>query len=89
MKKKIIISVLSVLCLFSLTGCNENTRNFGGTQIIELQKGEKLEEITWKDADLWYVTRPMRDDESPETHTFQEKSNMGIAQGKVIIKESR
>ena len=39
MKKKIIVSILGVLCLFSLTGCNENTRNFGGIKTIELQKG--------------------------------------------------
>ncbi len=62
---------------------------WGGNQTIELPKGEKLEEITWKDSDLWYVTRPMRDDEIPEEHKFQEKSNYGVAKGIITIKESR
>jgi hypothetical protein len=39
---------------------------------VELEPGQKLEEITWKEDSLWILSRPMRDDEVPETHTFYE-----------------
>lgn len=63
------------------------TKNFGGNTTITLDPGLKLEEITWKDESLWYLTRPMREDESAETHTFKESSNMGIMEGTVTIIE--
>lgn len=63
------------------------TKNFGGTVTIELEPGEKLEEITWKDDSIWYLTRPMRDDETAEIHTFSQSSPMGVLEGKVIVIE--
>ena len=63
------------------------SKSLGGTTTITLDPGLKLEEITWKDNDLWYLTRPMRADEHAETHTFQQSSNLGILQGTVIIVE--
>ena len=56
---------------------------------IELPKGQKLEEITWKDADLWYLTRPMREDENAEIHTFQESTEFGVFEGTVTIIETK
>lgn len=66
-------------------------RNFGGTTTIELEPNLKLEEITWKDDDLWYLTRPMREDEEPETHTFTEKGGLGTVfdGGTVIVVETK
>ena len=37
---------------------------------------------------MWYLTRPMRDDEEPETHTFQQSSEFGVFEGTVTIVES-
>ena len=34
------------------------------------------------------LTRPMRDDEEPETHTFQQSSEFGVFEGTVTIVES-
>ena len=45
---------------------------------IELEPNTKLELITWKDDSLWYCTRPMRDDEVAETHTYQQQSEFGV-----------
>lgn len=66
-------------------------RDFGGTTTIELEPNLKLEEITWKDDDLWYLTRPMREDEEPETHTFIEKGGLGTVfdGGTVIVVERK
>lgn len=89
--KKIIFVLLIILSLFTFSGCTDKTiaREWGGSTTLELQKGEKLIEITWKDANLWYLTRPMRNDEFPETYTFQEDSEFGIFEGTVTIIESR
>lgn len=38
---------------------------------------------------LWYLTRPMRDDEKPETHTFKADTEWGVFEGTVTIVESR
>jgi hypothetical protein len=72
-------------------GCTEQDRakSFGGTMTVELQPGRKLVNVTWKETDLWYLTRAMRNDEAPETYEFQESSGMGVMEGKVIIKERR
>ena len=63
------------------------SKNLGGTVTITLDPGEKLEEITWKDGDLWYLTRPMRTGEVAETHYFKQSRNISIAEGEVIIIE--
>ena len=55
---------------------------------IKLDPGQKLEEITWKDdTNLWYLTRPMREDEKAETHTFQESTEFGVFEGTITIIE--
>lgn len=89
--KKIIFVSLIILSIFMFSGCTDKTiaREWGGSTTLELPAGEKLIEITWKDANLWYLTRPMRDDEFPETYTFQEDSEFGIFEGTVTIVESR
>ena len=87
MSKKI-VAILMVAII--LSGCHETTRSFGGSMTLELPKGQKLEEITWKDdAALWYLTRPMREDEQPETHTFKADTEWGVFEGTVTIIESR
>jgi hypothetical protein len=87
--KKII--VLLIVMLFALGGCTENQRakQFGGHGNITLPKGQKLVIATWKDDNLWYLTRPMRPNESPETYTFSEESSWGVFEGSYTIKEIR
>lgn len=84
MKK--IIFVLAI-CIFMLTGCHEAAKNLGGNITLELDPGRKLEEITWKDSSLWYLTRPMRDIEQAETHIFQCNSEFGVFEGSVTVIE--
>lgn len=63
MKKKILAVVLGLTLCFGMTGCQSVTKDFGGSTTIELEPNQKLEEITWKDDSLWYLTRPMTDDD--------------------------
>lgn len=90
MKKRLAIFAVTALALFGCSGCgNMVAKSYGGTISIDLPVGEKLSEVTWKDNNLWYLTRPMREGEEAETWTFQEKSNYGVMEGKVILKENK
>ena len=79
-----------VFCLI-LTGCNYFARTTGGNVTIDLPPNTKLISVQWreKNSSLWYLTRPMRSDEYPETYTFQEDSNIGVLEGTVTINERR
>ena len=89
MKKRILLLIiLSIIISFS-SGCQEMAKNYGGSMTIELEPGTKLELITWKDNSLWYCTRPMRDDEEAEVHTYQEQSEFRTFEGTITIKETK
>src|SRR3989339_456146 len=59
----------------------ERARQFGGTSSIKLPCKPKLFILTWKESNLWYATRPMREGEVPETYTFAEDSSWGVMEG--------
>lgn len=86
--KKFILCLCMMLCL---TGCHYTTKHFGSNMTIELPQGQKLEEITWKgdQNELWYLTRPMREDEEAEIHTFQQDTEFGVFEGTVTIIETK
>lgn len=88
-KMKYIVLLMSILLsLVLLSGCEQNmARSFGGSITLELAPNQKLEMITWKDDSLWYLTRPMTDDDIAETHTFQQSSEFGVFEGTVTIVE--
>lgn len=73
--------------MIAITGCgNEIARNFGGNETVKLEKGERLVNITWKESDLWILTK-VDTLAKPATYTFKEKSNAGILNGSVTIVE--
>ena len=87
MYKKLLLVLSVVLMLGSCTE-NDRAKSFGGTMTIEVPKGNRVTNITWKEGDLWYSYRPYVNGEIPTTQTFIEESSMGIMEGKVIFKES-
>lgn len=88
MKKFILfMAVIAMIMVFAGCTSKEMARNYGGSETITLDPGEKLEMITWKESSLWYLTRPMREDETAETYTFKQDSNYGIFEGTVTIIE--
>ena len=95
MKKRVYyflaVVLLALLYVFVLTGCTENSRakNFGGTAELELPANKKLILVTWKEDALWYLTRDMRPNETPEVYYFNEKSSWGVWEGTYIIKETK
>jgi hypothetical protein len=82
---------IALVILAAMTGCTQQqmAKSYGGTVTIQVPKGQKVVSATWKEADLWYLTRPMRQDEQPETQTLRESSGFGVMQGTVILQESR
>lgn len=90
-KRIIMFVVLIVSIVLVLFACTENTRarRWGGNASIELPKGQKLLNVTWKDNNsLWYLVRPFKPGETPETYTFQESSSYGIFEGTVVLVET-
>lgn len=87
MKKLLFVALL----LVSLASCTENgrVRAWGGTGTINLEQGKKLVHVTWKDADLWYLTREMTPADVAETYRFSESSQFGVLEGTYIIVETK
>ena len=87
-----LFSALSiVLALAILGGCTqkERAKHFGSGFTVKLECGQKLYDQTWKEDNLWYATRPMREGEEPETYSFMEDSSYGVFEGKVTFVECR
>lgn len=93
MKRRYGIFGIFVLILMSLfmVSCtpNQRAKDFGGTMTYDVSPNEKVVNVTWKDADLWVLTRAMRSDEQAESYYFREKSKFGIMNGTIILKESK
>ena len=87
--KTLVCCMLLVVATLSL-GCTANSRakSFGGAQTINVPAGQKIIDVTWKEDSIWYATRPMREDEKPETVTFTQKSSFGVFEGSVTFVES-
>ena len=91
MKKLLGMFIVAITLVTIMYGCTENqmARNFGGTETIVLPKGRRLVNLTWKGdkgaANLWILTK--EDTTKPTTYYFEEKSDMGMMEGKVIINE--
>ena len=86
MKKLFLLFALVAMC-----SCTQNqmARTYGGKMTIELPKGEKLINATWKEANLFYLTEPMEEGYIPRSKKFRESSNFGVWQSEITFVESR
>ena len=89
MKKKILAVLAAFTLIFGTVGCQSAAKNFGGDYTLKLPKNEKLVTITWKDNSLWYLTKPMTEDDVAETYKFQESADLGIMEGAVTVVETK
>lgn len=104
MKRRIKIPIVLSFLLVASVGCQQlaDTRDgdkssgsqhlakkYGGEATLDLPKGEKLVNITWKDDSLWYLTRPMTKEDKGETYKFKESSAFGILEGSITVKEHK
>ena len=89
MKKKLLAFLVMAIMCINLAGCQAITRNYGDSMTIELEPNMKLENITWKENSLWYLTRPMTESDTAVIHTFQQSSEFGVFEGTITIIETR
>jgi hypothetical protein len=83
---------LSALVLAAFSSCTDNTRvkNFGGTAVLNLQSDQKLVNVTWKNDELWVLTKTRTTaDTSYDTYNFSEKSSWGVIEGTYTIIETK
>jgi hypothetical protein len=87
--KKAILSIVAIALL--ATSCTENSRvkTWGGEGTINLPKGRKLVNVTWKETEIWYLTRPMDTSDVAETYQFHEESSWGMVEGTYNIVETK
>ena len=90
MRQLLGIFIGAIVLTTMMYGCTENNRvkMWGGTETITLDTGKRLVNVTWKDKNgtsLWILSK--QDTTKPSTYTFEEKSSLGVMEGKVIIKE--
>lgn len=86
-----IFGFLFVALMLISVGCTrqQRARQFGGSVEIKLPAGQELMEATWKEDNLFYLTRPMSPDYVPVKKTFQESSSWGVMESTVYFIESR
>lgn len=88
---KTVFTLLTLLVVLTFTGCTRNqcAKTFGGSMVVKIEADQKFVNATWKEANLWVITRSMRKDEIPERYFMTEKSSFGLIEGTIIFEESR
>ncbi len=89
MRIRDLVAVTLVITLTTTSGCTENrrARTYGGTTYMDIAAGQRVLNATWKDANLWVLTRPLREGEAPEVLTFHETSAWGVLEGTIVLRE--
>ena len=89
MKK--VLFILAVALVICTASCTENirARKMGGKMTVNLPKGKKLINATWKDTNLWYLVEDMEDGYVPKTKHMYEESPHGLIEGEVVFIEKR
>jgi uncharacterized lipoprotein YehR (DUF1307 family) len=84
MKTKLSVLIVTVITIILLSSCTQNarTRNFGGSEELQLKPNEVLINITWKENNMWVLT----EDTLTNIKYFRENSNWGVWEGEVIVK---
>lgn len=89
---RIMVALVAIMVLTAVLVkvCSSNwmARHVGGTITVNLPPNMKLVGAAWKETSLWYLYRPMVAGETPSKATYQEDSNFGLLQGKVVFEES-
>lgn len=83
------ILALAICSALLTSACTDNqrARSFGGTATVDLPEGRKLVTASFKQDNLWLLTRAAKAGEAPETFELIEDSSFGMMNGKVIIRE--
>jgi hypothetical protein len=86
--KKVFLAILMGVMVTSCTE-NERVKAWGGEGTINLPKGKKLVNVTWKETQIWYLTKDMDSNDVAETYEFHEESSYGVIEGTYKIIETK
>lgn len=86
---KYIIGCIVALLVFAGCTDKQRARQFGGETTVSLEKGQKLVNATWKQDNLWLLTRDFKPGEEAQKYRFVEDSSFGMMEGKITIYESK
>lgn len=76
LKFKIIVSVtFSAFAILFLLVVLLVPKDSNETTTVDLEPGQKLEGVVWREDTAWYLTRLMKDGEEPEVHYFSNYLN--------------
>ena len=88
MKKLIIAALISIPLVANSGGLDQFlARRIGGENTIELEQGQRLVNVTWKDDDSLWLLIKNEPNQKPTTYEFKESSVFGILEGTVRIIE--
>ena len=91
--KRLLATLLLAITMMMVSGCQQTTRQFGGTSTIDLPPGKRLVPYTvqWEGTthDIWYLVEDAPADYVPKTYEFKESSNIGALQGEVVFVEHK
>lgn len=75
MKKIVTLFILTLVLSISLIGCSslENAKAGNEMVYVYLEPNLKLEDVDWEETNLWYLLRPMEENESAVIHTYNAK----------------
>lgn len=76
-----IAAAASMIALASCTD-NQRARQFGGTETVDIPEGRIIVNCTWKQDDLWLLTK----DTITGKMYFNEKSSWGMMGGEINFK---
>jgi hypothetical protein len=79
--KKLLFLLLTVVSVSSCTE-NERAKNYGGKEDITLKPSEEFVNATWKDDNLWLITK----DTLTNEYIMREKSSYGVWEGEIRVK---
>lgn len=84
-----IIALLTFAPLFANAGGIDQilARKLGGESTIELQPGQRLINVTWKDENSLWLLIKTDPNKEPTTYEFREAAVFGILEGTVRIIE--
>ena len=74
---------------------NTLAKKVGGTATVKLPVNTKLVNVSWKTdpktnkSSLYYLYRPMRENEIAETYRYQEDSTWGVLESTIVIIETK
>jgi hypothetical protein len=83
MKRLLFLLMLLIAIVVGVSSCTENERakNYGGKEDITLKPSEQFVNATWKDNDLWLITK----DTLTNEYIMREKSSYGVWEGEIRI----